>query len=215
LIRPAILVIRILVMLTAVAGGPPIHTVAPLAMLVAIIFIPTLLTAHVYPMIGVRASRLNRIGRLGDANRVRAGCQIVEAIRSPAIGQVGGDGGALAVLEGNLNVGPSGINARGQKSVTIAIQKDHAANTGLRSTHKDALRATVAVAAFVHRRPRSLDHVIANTKPGCNHIRIAQEWSGRTLVDHRGITGNRRRNVGDSRWDQVALAPGTGHTAFE
>lgn len=77
---PAILAARILPMLVAIIGRPTIHPVCALAMLITIIFIPTLLAAAVQPVIGMRARSLNIAGGLGDADRVGARRQIVEAI---------------------------------------------------------------------------------------------------------------------------------------
>jgi hypothetical protein len=107
LVRPAILVITVLPVLTAIAGSPPIHPVAPLAMLISVIIIPTLLAAGIQTVIGVRSRSLNTIRRLGNAYRIRARIQAVEAIVTISVGAVSTDRDALGVFKSDEHIGNS------------------------------------------------------------------------------------------------------------
>lgn len=107
LVRPAILVISVLPVLTAVAGSPPIHPVAALAMLISIILIPTLLAAGIQTVIGVRSRSLNTIRRLGNAYRIRARIQAVEAIVTISVGAISLDGNALSVFKSDEHIANS------------------------------------------------------------------------------------------------------------
>ena len=78
-VGPAILAVRILVMLITVIGIPAIHAAA-FAMLIAVVFVPAIIAVVVEPVVRMATSRLGGVGRRIDADRVSGGDQTVEAI---------------------------------------------------------------------------------------------------------------------------------------